>query len=119
MYAGAAAFYATRPDACGVCGGNGSSCAGCDGVPNSGAELDACGACLRRCSPDVDPACAFQTICPDCAGDVNGTKARARALAHCLLFGGNKRCRGFCQNAHARLHVRVRAGHAGRVRRLL
>ena len=32
-------------DACGVCGGDGSSCLGCDGVANSGAKLDACGEC--------------------------------------------------------------------------
>lgn len=32
-------------DACGVCGGNSSSCRGCDGVPNSGLEYDACGVC--------------------------------------------------------------------------
>jgi len=32
-------------DACGVCGGDGKSCAGCDGVPNSGKVLDACGVC--------------------------------------------------------------------------
>ena len=32
-------------DECGVCGGDDSSCAGCDGRPNSGAELDACGVC--------------------------------------------------------------------------
>ena len=32
-------------DACGVCGGDGSSCAGCDGVPNSGAAVDRCGVC--------------------------------------------------------------------------
>ena len=32
-------------DACGVCDGDGSSCAGCDGVSNSGAVDDACGVC--------------------------------------------------------------------------
>ena len=32
-------------DACGACGGDGSSCAGCDGVPNSGAAVDRCGVC--------------------------------------------------------------------------
>ena len=32
-------------DVCGVCGGNGTSCAGCDGVPNSGLTLDKCGVC--------------------------------------------------------------------------
>ena len=32
-------------DECGVCGGDGSSCAGCDGRPNSGVEFDSCGVC--------------------------------------------------------------------------
>jgi hypothetical protein len=32
-------------DACGVCGGDGYSCAGCDGVPNSGKVDDVCGVC--------------------------------------------------------------------------
>ena len=32
-------------DACGVCGGDGSTCAGCDGVSNSGTVVDACDVC--------------------------------------------------------------------------
>jgi len=32
-------------DECGECGGDDSSCAGCDGVPNSGLVNDACGVC--------------------------------------------------------------------------
>jgi len=32
-------------DACGLCGGDGTSCAGCDGVPNSGLVFDRCGVC--------------------------------------------------------------------------
>lgn len=66
-------------DECGVCGGNGSSCAGCDGVPNSGKVLDLCGDCdgdnlcldcdgvpfgakrLDRC----DRFMAFDTLCPE------------------------------------------------------
>ena len=32
-------------DNCGVCGGDDSSCAGCDGVANSGLVEDACGVC--------------------------------------------------------------------------
>lgn len=32
-------------DACGVCGGDDSTCAGCDGVTNSGVKRDACGVC--------------------------------------------------------------------------
>jgi hypothetical protein len=34
-----------RVDACGVCGGNNGTCAGCDGVPLSGKTVDACGVC--------------------------------------------------------------------------
>ena len=37
--------YATIDDACGVCDGDGSTCAGCDGVSNSGKVDDACGVC--------------------------------------------------------------------------
>ena len=33
------------PDACGVCGGDGSSCADCNGTPNGGATYDVCGVC--------------------------------------------------------------------------
>src|SRR5665213_1849861 len=32
-------------DACGVCNGNNVTCAGCDGVPNSGLVVDLCGVC--------------------------------------------------------------------------
>jgi hypothetical protein len=32
-------------DSCGVCGGDNSTCAGCDHVPNSGKIVDECGAC--------------------------------------------------------------------------
>ena len=34
-----------RPDLCGVCGGDGQSCVGCDGVLRSGVVRDACGIC--------------------------------------------------------------------------
>ncbi|MCA1800073.1 MAG: fibro-slime domain-containing protein [Actinobacteria bacterium] len=36
-----AGFY----DDCGICGGDNSTCLGCDGVPNSGLVVDACGVC--------------------------------------------------------------------------
>ena len=35
-----------KADLCGVCGGN-NDCVGCDGIPNSGAKVDACGECTR------------------------------------------------------------------------
>jgi len=46
-------------DACGVCGGDDLSCAGCDGVPNSGLVEDACGVCDgdgSTCPPMTDAA---------------------------------------------------------------
>ena len=36
----------TGMDVCGVCGGDGTSCRGCDGIANSGKVVDACGECL-------------------------------------------------------------------------
>ena len=32
-------------DACGLCGGDNSTCAGCDGIPNSGLKFDRCDVC--------------------------------------------------------------------------
>lgn len=34
-----------RVDICGVCGGNGTLCAGCDGIPWSNTTVDRCGIC--------------------------------------------------------------------------
>lgn len=48
-------------DACGVCGGDGTSCADCKGVPHGTAVEDVCGVC------DGDG-----TSCLDCRGVVNG-----------------------------------------------
>lgn len=55
--AGSAAFTHSQFDACGVCAGNGSTCAGCDGQPNSGAVRDACGVCRQRGDPQVNSTC--------------------------------------------------------------
>lgn len=44
-------------DACGVCNGNGSSCAGCDGVPNSGKVMDYCKKCRSPQSPEFNTGC--------------------------------------------------------------
>jgi hypothetical protein len=63
-------------DACGVCGGN-DACVGCDGVPLSGKLLDACGVCGGDSS-----------ACADCAGVPNGP-ARVDA---CGVCGGSDAC---------------------------
>jgi len=44
-------------DACYVCGGDNSSCAGCDGIPYSGVTRDYCGVCggnSTRCCNSID-----------------------------------------------------------------
>lgn len=66
VFAGDAAYYSRRLDACGVCSGDNSTCEGCDGVPLSGAVYDACGDCLLPRDK------AFNTSCADCAGEPNG-----------------------------------------------
>lgn len=48
-YGGTSSLNATAGvDVCGVCGGDGTSCEGCDGVANSGKVRDVCGLCLHR-----------------------------------------------------------------------
>lgn len=56
------------PDACGVPGGDGESCKGCDGVPNSGKEPDSCGVCGgdgTSCLPHGGCELGFGTLALD------------------------------------------------------
>jgi len=68
-------------DICGVCGGNGQSCLGCDGF-GLGTQYDACGVCggLNECAGcdlvpnsnvtfDVCGVCGGNNSCVDCAGN--------------------------------------------------
>jgi len=67
-------------DACGVCGGNGKSCAGCDGVANSRKVNDACGVCGGDGSS-----------CAGCDGVANSGKS----FDLCGVCGGdNSSCAG-------------------------
>jgi hypothetical protein len=67
-----AEFPCVATDACGVCGGDGSSCAGCDGVPNSGRRYDLCGVCggddARDCA-GVACGSSRNDACGVCNGD--------------------------------------------------
>lgn len=68
-------YTCTCLDACGVCGGDNSSCAGCDGVPNSGKVYDACGVCggdNSTCT-DVLPPITDIEFCYDYELRVNKT----------------------------------------------
>jgi hypothetical protein len=88
-------------DACGICGGDGTECAGCDGVPRSGKVLDACGNCL---SPVAD-ADLFNRICADCMGVPFGN-ATYDACGNCLNAGDparNDSCSGCDGNPNSGL----------------
>lgn len=61
-------------DECGVCGGNNSTCLGCDGVPNSGLVIDQCGVCGGD-----------GTSCLGCDGGINS----GLELDQCGVCGGN------------------------------
>jgi hypothetical protein len=41
-------YGGVRADVCGICGGDGSNCTGCDGVLGSNARFDICGVCKGR-----------------------------------------------------------------------
>jgi len=61
-------------DVCGVCGGDGSSCKGCDGIPNSGKVYDACRVCggtgLTCAGCDGVPNSGkVRDLCGQCGGD--------------------------------------------------
>jgi len=63
--------FSPPADVCGVCGGNGSQCAGCDGEPFSGIHWDECG------------VCGGNNECQDCAGEVDGPH-RLDLCGNCL-----------------------------------
>jgi hypothetical protein len=54
-----------KVDVCGVCGGNGQECLGCNGLPY-GPKYDVCGVCGGNGSSCYNP-CPTQTDCFDCA----------------------------------------------------
>lgn len=62
-----------KVDQCGVCGGDGTTCLDCEGVPNGSSALDACGVCGGD-----------GKSCLDCNGVVNGPSK----LDACGVCGG-------------------------------
>jgi hypothetical protein len=78
-------------DTCGVCGGDNSTCIGCDGVPASGKARDICGRCggdgtfdkCGMCLPANDPA--RDITCTGCDGVVNGGQVKDA----CGVCGGD------------------------------
>lgn len=90
-------------DVCGVCGGNGTSCMGCDGVPDSGRLVDICGVCggNRTCldCQGVPHGRTRFDICGVCGGDgtsclgCDGKVRSGKRLDACGVCGGaNSTC---------------------------
>jgi len=59
-------------DACGVCGGDSSTCLDCAGTPNGIAVLDCAGVCNGDTVIDECGVCGGDSSCVDCAGTPNG-----------------------------------------------
>ena len=80
-------FMTCVEDECGVCGGDSSSCAGCDGVANSGLVDDTCGTCGgdgSSCTACLENQYVSNHTCKNCsmgmrkrAGDVASGKDTA------------------------------------------
>ena len=78
-------------DDCGVCEGDGSSCADCGGIPNGDSYLDMCEEC--RCGATVAGTCSEEADCvQDCGGEWGGTKT----YDACGVCNGNGLPDGFC-----------------------
>jgi hypothetical protein len=91
-------------DICGVCGGDNSTCTGCDGVPASGKVRDICGRCGGDGSFDKCGMClpandlVRDTTCMGCDGVINGGKAKD-ACGVCGGDGSFDKC-GRCYSAN-------------------
>lgn len=70
--------HAGARDACGVCGGDNTTCAGCDGVPNSGSTFDLCNRCAR-------PGSGTWNSCLGC----DGVLLSGRGEDTCGVCGGD------------------------------
>lgn len=84
-----------RYDACGICNGTNTTCAGCDGVPNSGLEYDACGVCGGReesCKGCDGYGGGVVDICGVCRGDgstCGGCDGKGNVYDDCGVCGGD------------------------------
>jgi len=98
-------------DECGVCDGDSSSCAGCDGIANSGTAFDECGECngegLSCAGCDgISNSGIVEDACGNCGGDCiadnNGIIVCSEidntpenlVIANCLGVCGGSTCMG-------------------------
>eukprot|EP00035_Acanthoeca_spectabilis_P006219 m.122020 g.122020 ORF g.122020 m.122020 type:complete len:4758 (-) comp13405_c0_seq2:212-14485(-) len=89
---GSCAMSTVQDDVCGVSGGNGSTCAGCDYVPFSRLVVDDCGKCNgQNLEKDCNGVCngtASTDYCGVCSGGNTG-----------LSINSTMDCRGVCNSS--------------------
>jgi len=93
-------------DLCGVCGGNGQSCAGCDGIPNSGLEWGVnCETGERVCNGTKEDKCPLPLTVTAKAtavgGAVGGAVIAMTAVGCAVIMGGIARRTHFQQQISA------------------
>jgi len=98
-----------NPDGCGICGGDNSSCAGCDHVPYSGKTKDICGVCdgngtsCAACCPGyTGKTCDVQDLC-------YGVKCKNDGL--CDPLTGRCACLVGYTGEHCEVHACSGNGH--------
>lgn len=85
----------TVADACGECGGDGSACAGCDGVPLSARVVDQCGECggdNTACKDQCGVVNGDDSSCAGCDGRPNS----GAAFDQCGVCAGDSSCLDLC-----------------------
>jgi hypothetical protein len=71
----------------GVCGGDNSSCMGCDGVPNSGKTRDSCGVCAGDGSTCTNITSVHPSLLPS-----TSTSGRTVTVVGAGLSGDSIKC---------------------------
>ena len=95
-------FSTQKNDVCGMCGGDGVSCKGCDGVPNSGLKYDGC-----TSTENLEGICGGDNSA--CAG-CDGLPKSGTVLDQCSVCGGdNSTCMG-CDGVAVHPMVTARTG---------
>ncbi len=72
-------------DACGICGGDGSTCQDCEGTYNGPAKRDLCNVCYHNA--EADPM--WNKTCADCNGVPVLDPAARKQLDQCEICGGD------------------------------
>lgn len=72
-------------DACGICGGDGSTCQDCEGTFNGPAKKDLCNVCYHNAEADPN----WNKTCVDCNGVPVLNPAERKQMDQCNVCGGD------------------------------